>query len=245
MKNYKIIIQYEGTRYQGWQKQDSTDNTIQGKFEALLTKMQGEPVTIDGSGRTDAGVHAKGQVANFHINTTKTPEEIMEYMNFYLPEDIGVIEIEVVPERFHSRLNAKSKTYEYRVINSKIPHVLDRKFTYVVPEQLNIKEMQKAAKNLCGTHDFKSFTSNKRTKKSTVRTVESISIEKNMDEISFVFKGDGFLYHMVRIMVGTLLEVGMGMRKAEDMGDLIKSGKREAAGMLVPGQGLCLVEVKY
>lgn len=245
MKNYKIVLQYEGTRFQGWQRQESTDNTIQGKLEAILTKMTGKKTEIDGSGRTDSGVHAMGQIANFHIDVQMTPQQIMDYINTYLPEDIGVISIEEVPERFHSRLNAVGKTYVYRVMNTSLPHVFDRKFVYVVPDVLNIQEMKKAASYLLGTHDFKSFTSTKRGKKSTVRTIEKIDIETIGDEVRLTFSGDGFLYHMVRILTGTLLEVGTGIRKAEDIPGVMDSKNRENAGYLVPGKGLCLIEVRY
>ena len=178
MRNFKMILQYEGTRYQGWQKQESTDNTIQGKLEALLTKMTGQRIEVQGSGRTDAGVHALGQVANFHIDTKMNAEEILQYMNFYLPEDIAVISLKEVPERFHSRLNAKGKTYCYRVINSKVPHVFDRRYVHIVEEALDMEGMKRAAEYLVGPHDFKAFTSNKRSKKSTVRTIDEIKIEK-------------------------------------------------------------------
>lgn len=245
MKNYKVILQYEGTRYQGWQKQDSTDNTIQGKLEALLGKMTGRTVAVDGSGRTDAGVHAYGQVANFHIDTDKTPEEIMDYMNEYLPEDIAVIAIEIVGERFHSRLNAKQKTYQYRVRNSKIPDVFNRKYVYEVTDALKIGKMREAADRLTGTHDFKAFTSTKKGKKSTVRTIESIRIEEMDGEIRFTYTGDGFLYHMVRILTGTLLEVGMGKKQVEEMDTILASCDRQQAGMLIPSKGLCLIEVRY
>ncbi len=254
MRNFKVILQYEGTRYQGWQKQESTDNTIQGKLEALLSKMAESKVEIQGSGRTDAGVHAIGQVANFHVNTDKTPDEIMEYMNRYLPEDIAVIGIAEVSERFHSRLNAKGKTYCYRVINTKVPHVFDRRYAHVVTEKLDVEAMIKAASYLEGTHDFKAFTSNRRSKKSTVRTIDSIGIERvstplfpkeKQDEIRFTFSGDGFLYHMVRILTGTLLEVGLHQRKPEEMVEILNSGLRENAGELVPAKGLTLMEVRY
>lgn len=245
MGNYRIILQYEGTKYQGWQRQDSTDNTIQGKLEALLSKMCGEPVEIQGSGRTDAGVHAFGQVANFHGNTKLTTEEIMEYMNRYLPEDIGVISVEQVPERFHSRLNAKGKVYRYRVMTGNIPHVFDRKYVYEHPERLDIEAMRKAAVMLVGTHDFKSFTSAKRGKKSTVRTIEAIEIQENGDEVCFTYKGDGFLYHMVRILTGTLLEVGEGKRPCTDISEILKVRDREKAGFLAPAKGLALMEVFY
>lgn len=245
MKNYKIILQYEGTRFQGWQRQESTDNTIQGKLEAILSKMADQKIEIDGSGRTDSGVHAMGQVANFHADVDMTAQEIMEYINTYLPEDIGVIQIEEVPERFHSRLNAVGKTYLYRVMNTPVPHVFDRKFVYVVPEKLDVKAMKSAASYLVGTHDFKSFTSAKRGKKSTVRTIDQIAIDTIGDEIRFTYSGDGFLYHMVRIITGTLIEVGNGTKKAEDIPIIIDALNREQAGYLVPGKGLCLMEVKY
>lgn len=245
MGNYRIILQYEGTKYQGWQRQDSTDNTIQGKLEALLTKMCGEPVEIQGSGRTDAGVHAFGQVANFHGKTELSAEEIMEYMNRYLPEDIGVIKVEQVPERFHSRLNAKGKVYRYRVMTGNVPHVFDRKYVYEHPEKLDVATMRRAAEQLLGTHDFKSFTSTKRGKKSTVRTIESIEITENGDEVSFTYKGDGFLYHMVRILTGTLLEVGEGKRSFEEIPEILEAKNREKAGFLAPAKGLALMEVFY
>lgn len=245
MRNFKVTLQYEGTRYQGWQKQESTDNTIQGKLEALLSKMAGTKVEIQGSGRTDAGVHAAGQVANFHLDTDQSPLQIMEYMNFYLPEDIAVISIEEVPERFHSRLNAKGKTYLYRVINSPVPHIFDRKYAWTVEEKLDVDAMRKAAAFLEGTHDYKAFTSLKKSKKSTVRTVECILIECVDDEIRFTFRGDGFLYHMVRIMMGTLIEVGLHKKKPEEITGIFEKGLRENAGELVPAKGLTLLEVRY
>ncbi len=255
MRNFKMILQYEGTRFKGWQKQESTDNTIQGKLEALLSKMTGQKIEVQGSGRTDAGVHAFSQVANFHAETSMQTEEMLRYLNFYLPEDIAVISLEEVPERFHSRLNAKGKTYCYRVIQSEIPHVFDRRYAHVVEEELDMEAMKAAAQYLEGTHDFKAFTSNKRSKKSTVRTVNEIKIEKvastsmlpigEQDEIRFTYSGNGFLYHMVRIMTGTLLEVGRHKRKPEEIADILSCGRRENAGELVPAKGLTLMEVRY
>ncbi|MBP3603469.1 MAG: tRNA pseudouridine(38-40) synthase TruA [Lachnospiraceae bacterium] len=255
MRNFKVTLQYEGTRYQGWQKQESTDNTIQGKLEMLLTKMAGVKVEVQGSGRTDAGVHAMGQVANFHMETEKSPEEIMEYMNFYLPEDIAVISAEEVDCRFHSRLNAKGKTYRYRVLNTAVPHIFERRYVHVVEQKLDVEAMKRAAAYLEGTHDFKAFTSNKRSKKSTVRTIDQVKIERvssglflnedNRDEIRFTFSGNGFLYHMVRIMTGTLLEVGLHKRKPEEIPMILSSQSRECAGELVPAKGLTLMEVRY
>lgn len=255
MSNFKMILQYEGTRYQGWQKQENTENTIQGKLEALLFKMTGQKIEVQGSGRTDAGVHALGQVANFHADTEMTPEEIADYMNRYLPEDIAVVSLSRASERFHSRLNAKGKTYCYRLVCSGTPHVFDRRFAHVIPEKPDLQAMQKAAGCLTGTYDFKAFTSSKRGKKSTVRTMEEIRIEKAVsasmqmqgvqDEIRFIYRGNGFLYHMARIMTGTLLEVGMHKRKPEDIALILASGNRENAGELMPAKGLTLMEVRY
>jgi tRNA pseudouridine38-40 synthase len=250
-----MILQYEGTRYQGWQKQESTDNTIQGKLEALLSKMTGEKIEVQGSGRTDAGVHALGQVAHFHADTDMTPEAILAYMNFYLPEDIGVVELKEVSERFHSRLNATGKTYCYRVVCSELPHVFDRRYVHTEKETLDVEAMQRAAEYLVGTHDFRAFTSNKRSKKSTLRRIDSIRIQRvvstsqsltqKADEIRFIYSGNGFLYHMVRILTGTLLEVGKHKRKPEEIAEILASGSRENAGELVPAKGLTLVEVRY
>ena len=255
MRNFRMILQYEGTRYQGWQRQESTDNTIQGKLEAVLSKMTGQKIEIQGAGRTDAGVHAFGQVANFHADTGMTEVEIQDYLNRYLPEDIAVISLKEVAERFHSRLNATGKTYCYRVINSDVPHVFDRRYVHVIEQKLDVEAMQKAARYLIGTHDFKAFTSNKRGKKSTVRTMESIQIERvtsfsmgmsrKADEIRFLYSGNGFLYHMVRIITGTLLEVGMHKRKPEEIAEILASEARECAGELAPAKGLALMEVRY
>lgn len=245
MKNFKMVLQYEGTRYQGWQRQESTENTIQGKLELLLSKMCGKKVEIQGSGRTDAGVHAMGQVANAHLDTDMTADEVLAYMNQYLPEDIGVISVEEVPERFHSRLNAKGKTYCYQVINDDLPHVFVRRYAYKYPEKLDIAAMEEAAGLLCGTHDFAAFTSTKKSKKSTVRTIDEIRITRKDDLLLFTFSGNGFLFHMVRILMGTLLEVGSGKKTAEDIEKILNAGKRELAGPLVPALGLTLVEVRY
>lgn len=245
MRNFKLLLEYEGTRYQGWQKQENTENTIQGKLETLLCKMCGSKVEVQGSGRTDAGVHARGQVANAHMDTDMTAEEILAYMNRYLPKDIGVISVEEVPERFHSRLLVKEKTYCYQVINSSMPHIFDRRYAYAHPAPLNVEAMRAAAERLVGTHDFAAFTSAKKGKKSTVRSITEIRIEKEQDMLRFYFRGNGFLFHMVRILTGTLLEVGEGRRAPEDMEVLLTCGNREQAGTLVPALGLTLLEVRY
>lgn len=249
MRNIRLLLQYEGTRYQGWQRQTSSDNTIQGKLETLLSKMCGEAIEISASGRTDAGVHAMGQVANFHTDCDMTTEEILAYCNRYLPEDIAVIEVSEAAPRFHSRLNACGKCYCYRVINSEIPNVFWRRYAQEVQETLDIEEMRRAAALLLGEHDFKSFTSAKKGKKSTVRRIDEIRIERGegaeADLITFTFVGNGFLHHMIRILMGTLLEVGLGKRSAESMPDILEACNREAAGMLVPAKGLTLMKVFY
>lgn len=245
MRNIRLLLQYEGTRYQGWQRQTFSDNTIQGKMENLLSRMCGEPIEIQASGRTDAGVHAAGQTANFHTNSTMTVEEMQTYINMYLPEDIAVISVAEAAPRFHSRLNACGKRYCYRIINSDIPDVFYRRYAQEVPERLDEEAMRRAAALLVGEHDFKSFTSAKKGKKSTVRRINKISIDRQGDLLTFTFEGNGFLHHMVRILVGTLLEVGMGRRAAESMPNILEAGRRDAAGYLAPARGLMLMEVYY
>ena len=247
MKNFRILVQYEGTRYQGWQRQDATGNTIQGKLEAILAKMTGlDFVQVDGSGRTDAGVHALGQVANFKIHTELAAEDVMDYLNQYLPEDIGVLSIREMPERFHSRLNAKGKTYRYRIWNTRLPCVFERRYVYEMADPLDLDAMKAAACYLEGKHDFKAFTSNKKSRKSTVRTIDAIQLEQAGNEVVITYSGDGFLYHMVRILTGTLIEVGLGQRTPESMAELFQeNASRDLSGALVPAKGLCLVEVRY
>lgn len=245
MKNYKMSLQYDGTRYDGWQKQGNTKNTIQGKLEEVCSRMLGEAIEIQGSGRTDAGVHAAGQVANFRSGRTMKPEEILRYLNAYLPQDIAVLSVEEVPERFHSRLLATSKEYRYRVWNSPIPNVFERRFVYQDARSFSIDAMQKAAAYCLGEHDFQSFSSVKRSKKTTVRILKHLYVERIGDEIRFAFEGNGFLYNMVRILVGTLLEVGEGKREPESIPWIFEQKNREAAGFTAPPQGLTLMKVHY
>ena len=244
MRNLRLDICYDGTRYRGWQRLLSSDNTIQGKLETVLSRILGEPIEVTGSGRTDAGTHAVHQVANFHCNSTLPADEILENLRKYLPEDIGIYSCKNVSPRFHSRLNAKTKTYRYRVWNSQIPCVFDRKYVYVYPGGLDLQAMRNAAQYFLGEHDFSAFCANKNMKKSTVRYIESFIIERKENEIEFLVTGNGFLHHMVRIMVGTLLEVGRGTRKADEIPDLFGAVRSEA-GELIPSCGLCLMEVNY
>jgi len=245
LKNYKIIIQYDGTRYKGWQVQKSTEMTIQGKLQSILKEMTGKEIEVIGSGRTDAGVHAIGQVANFHMPDHFKAEKIIEYLNHYLPMDIAVIDIEEVDERFHARFNAIEKTYMYRIHTSTIPNVFERKYVYNYTENLNIEAMKEAAKFFLGTHDYRAFCGNKKMKKSTIRTVIAIDIEETDSEIQISYTGDGFLQQMIRIMTGTLIEVGNGTKQPEEIEKILENRERQNAGYTVPADGLVLKTVKY
>ena len=244
MRNLRLDICYDGTRYKGWQRLAAGDNTIQGKLEKTLSRLLDEEIELCGSGRTDAGTHARGQVANFHCNSEMPCEEILDGLRRYLPEDIGVYSCKRVSERFHARLNAKTKTYRYRLWNSEAPCVFDRKYVYTYAGKLDIAQMQNAAALFVGTHDFSAFCGNRNMKKSTVRAIMDFTIEQLENEIIFTVTGNGFLQHMVRIMVGTLLQVGAGERDAESIPALF-CGKRADAGPAVPACGLCLMEVTY
>ena len=244
MRNIRLHICYDGTRYKGWQRLPGTENTIQGKLEQTLSRILEENIEINGSGRTDAGAHALGQVANFHCESALSCDKILSELRRYLPEDIGIESCQEVQPRFHARLNCKNKTYRYRIWNSERPCVFERRYVYVMPEKLDLQKMQEAAQYFVGSHDFSAFCANKKMKKSTVRQIDSIYIERTGEELVMTFTGDGFLYNMVRIMVGTLLEVGQNKRDAADIPKLF-GGKREDAGYLVPAQGLCLMEVTY
>ena len=247
--NYKLVLQYDGTKLNGWQKQGNTDNTIQGKLEAILERMYGEYVEIHGSGRTDAGVHALGQVANFHVpmgsGKEYSEEEIRDTLNEYLSKDIRVLKVEKTDERFHARLTAKGKTYEYRIDNGAIANVFQRKYVMREEKPLDLDAMRIAASYFVGTRDFKTFCANKKMKKSTVRTITSIEIAEKDGIVSIRYTGNGFLYNMVRILTGTLIEVGRGLRKPEEMQGIIDAMDRGAAGFTAPAQGLYLVEVEY
>ena len=245
MPNYRLTLCYDGTRWKGWQKQGNTEQTIQGKLEALLSRLLEQPVEVAGSGRTDAGTHARMQVAYFLAKTDWSDQTFLAALRQYLPADIGAIALERVEPRFHARLSCTGKTYVYRIWNSDQPNVFERNYLHRICEPLDVPAMRLAADDLCGTHDYRAFCSLKRFKKSTVRRVESIVIEELGPELRFTVSGDGFLYHMVRILVGTLLEVGRGNLRPEDMADILASQNRSRAGETVPACGLCLEEVRY
>ena len=244
MRNIRIDLCYDGTRYNGWQRQKVHDNTIQTKLETTLSRILNEQIEISASGRTDTGVHARGQVANFHTESPMDCGEILSQLRRYLPEDIGIYSCREVSPRFHARLNALEKTYQYRVWNAEAPCVFERRFVAEFPERLDVQAMQEAAEHFLGTHDFSAFCANKKMKKSTVRAIKSFTVERVGEEIRFTVTGNGFLHNMVRILVGTLIEVGRGERR-EDSIPALFGAKREEAGFLAPGKGLCLMEVKY
>ena len=244
MRNLRLDICYDGTRYRGWQRLPGIDNTIQGKIETALSRILGEPIEISGSGRTDAGVHAAAQVANFHCESTMPAEEILSQLRRYLPEDIGIYSCKETSQRFHARLNARKKTYCYRIWNSELPCVFERRYVTVIPGKLDVAAMRKAAEYFCGQHDFAAFCGNKKMKKSTVRQIYSLDIQKHGEEIRIFFNGNGFLQNMVRIITGTLVEVGQGKRPPDSIPSLF-DGKRADTGILMPPQGLCLMEVEY
>ena len=243
--NYLFRIQYDGTRYEGWQKQKNTDRTIQGKLERVLEEFCGFPTEVCGSGRTDAGVHALGQMVSVRLPEGTDPEEIMKYANHYLPEDIRILAVSQVPDRFHARLSAVWKTYCYHIDTGSKKDVFERKYTYGFPFSLDVEKMRQAARLLEGTHDFKSFCGNKKMKKSTVRTIWQIHISREETKIAISYTGDGFLQYMVRILTGTLLEIGLGKRSPESVTEILYARERGAAGFTAPPEGLFLVSVGY
>lgn len=240
-----MIIAYDGTKYFGWQRQNKqTDKTIQGKLENILTKMTGFNVEVTGSGRTDAGVHAIAQVAHFYAHTDMSPLEIQRYLNLYLPEDIAVKSVEEVGERFHARYLVKRKTYLYRIHTDEIHPVFERKYVYNLGQALDLDKMYEASRVLIGEHDFVAL-STKSTKKSTVKRIDAIDFEQKEGELQIKITGSGFLYNMVRIIVGTLIEIGLEQRPVSDMKMILEKKDRTLAGPTAPAQGLCLYSVEY
>lgn len=246
-KNIFIKIQYDGTRYSGWQRQGNTDNTIETKISTVLSMMLGknEPIEIHGSGRTDAGVHAMGQVANFHVDTELSPEDIKLYLNKYLPEDIKVISAGEASLRFHSRLNAKKKTYVYKIDNGSKADVFLRKYTWHIKEKLDVSKMRELSTSFMGEHDFASFSDMKAGKKSTVRCIDEISIDCVDDIISIEFTGNGFLYHMVRKLTAAFVEVGLSNKNIDEIIEILNKKDKNSFKELAPAKGLMLKEVFY
>ncbi|NLB32167.1 MAG: tRNA pseudouridine(38-40) synthase TruA [Tissierellia bacterium] len=240
-----MIIEYDGSRYKGWQKQTKDVNTIQGRMEDILSEMTGEEIQLIGCGRTDAGVHALNYTANFHTNSTINNEDILIRLNDKLPDDIGVKSLRNASERFHSRYNILSKTYLYRINNSGYNNVFGRKYIHNVREKLDLDKMRECAELLIGTHDFQSFTSLKTKTKSTVRTINYITISEIDNTIEIDINGNGFLWNMVRIILGTLIEAGKENLNKDEMLVILNAKKRADAGPMVPAKGLFLKDVEY
>ena len=254
-KNIKIMIEYDGSKYSGWQRLGKTavdavsksikKSSIQSVLEYNLSRLLDEDIKLIGSGRTDASVHALGQVANFYSYTKLPLKELLIGINRLLPEDIAVLDIEEVDLNFHSRYSAKAKTYEYRIYMGETQSVFLRKYTYHEQNELDIVNMKKAASYLVGTHDFKSFSTERKDGKSTVRTINDIYFHINGSVLTIGITGNCFLYNMVRIIIGTLMEIGEGNRGADDMLDILKSKDRQKAGFTISGHGLFLYRVWY
>lgn len=247
MRNIKLILEYDGSRYDGWQKQSGNPKsiTIQDKVESVLNKMDNETVNLIGAARTEAGVHAYGQVANFNTGTDMKPYEIKHYLNRFLPRDIAVLEAAEVPERFHSSFNAKAFRYVYKISMGDVPSVFERKYNYYSFHKPDILRMRKAAACLIGRHDFKAFSDNPRMKKSTERTVNSIDIYSDINDMSITIEADDFWPNMARIIVGTLMAAGDGSMEPDYVKEIIESKDRLKAGTTAEARGLFLEEVIY
>ena len=245
MPNYKLTLCYDGTRWRGWQRQGNTAATLQEKLETTLSRLLGEPVEVAGCGRTDAGVHARRQVCSFRTQKPLSCADTLRSLRELLPEDIGALSLEEAPPRFHARLSCRGKTYCYRIRAVDEPEVFTRRYVLPFPGALDLPAMREAAALLCGKHDFSAFCSLKNSRKSTVRELRSIEITETEGELRLFFTGDGFLYNMVRILTGTLLEVGLGQRRAEDMSAILASRDRTLAGPTAPARGLTLWDVWY
>lgn len=246
MNNYKFTISYDGSRYYGWEHQPGKDLTIQGKIETVLARMTGsDRIDVISAGRTDAGVHALALTANARLETDLTPAQIRDYMNRYLPEDICIQDVKIASDKFHARYNCIGKTYRYTCYIGNLKPVFSRKYVYVLEKMPDVEKMREAAGYLTGKHDFASFCGNTHMKKSTVRTVDSIEIRVKKDYLTFTYHGDGFLRSMVRILTGTLLEVGWSKRTPESIPSLFHEKNRALAGFTVPAKGLCLIQDDY
>lgn len=243
-RNYKMTLAYDGTRFFGWERQPGRE-TIQGKLEGVLTKLAEKPVEVIGAGRTDAGVHARAMVANFLLDTVLPPEEIRDYLNRYLPDAIAVQEVKEASERFHARYKAVGKTYRYTCFDGPVKPVFDRRYVTVLDFHPDLEKMREAVAFLTGEHDFASFCGNPHMKKSTVRVVDSMEITRRKDYLFFTFHGTGFLQNMVRILVGTLLEVGRGRLTPDEVQKILEAEDRRLAGPTAPPEGLCLMKVDY
>ncbi|MFR3919769.1 MAG: tRNA pseudouridine(38-40) synthase TruA [Clostridia bacterium] len=244
MRNIKLTIEYDGKDFNGWQKQPNKLN-IQGEIERAIYNITKEEVDLIGSGRTDAGVHAFGQIANFKTNSNISIEKMAIAINSQLKNSIVVKKAEEVDERFHSRYNAKRKTYRYVINNTEYGSAIYRNLEYHFPIKLNVEKMQEAAKYFEGEHDFKAFKSSGTSGKNSVRTIYKAEVRTDGERILIELTGNGFLYNMVRIISGTLLDVGLGKIEPSEIEDIINSKDRTRAGKTLPAHGLYLVKVNY
>lgn len=245
-RNIKLLIEYEGTHYHGWQTQ-AKDRTIQETIIKAIKRVTGEKVILYGAGRTDSGVHAMGQVANFLTRSRLPAERIMYALNAYLPDDIVIKKGDEVSPAFNAQRRVKSKTYVYTIINGKTPSALQRHFSYFIRRKaLDVSQMSQAVRYLVGKHDFRAFTTQSNRKENCVRIIYSLNIlSRKRATIQFKVKGNGFLYNMVRAIVGTLILVGQGKIKPVEVKRILDSRDRGQAGPTAPGRGLCLVKVEY
>ncbi len=245
MPNYRLQIAYDGTRYNGFQRLKENEMTIQGKLEHVLSLLAEEEVEVIASGRTDKGVHARGQTANFHCVKELKTNRILEHCRKYLPQDILVYGVKKTDERFHARYLAKTKEYVYQIDNRTYPDVFQREYRWHIEKPLDLAAMEEGKAYLLGEHDFSGFTSLKSKKKSFIRRIDSIEIRKNKGDIDLIFEGNGFLQHMVRIMTGTLVEIGLHQRKPEEVLTALEQKDRTLAGETAPAKGLFLNRVFY
>jgi len=245
MSNFKITIEYDGSAYHGWQRQAS-ERTIQGEIENALKTMTGNTITVTGSGRTDAGVHALNQTANFRCTTSLTPEVFLKGLNSLLSEDIVISSCKIVPEKFHARYDVKSKVYQYRILNRSLPAAISRQYAWHIRKKLNLSAMQEAIRCIIGSHDFKAFEGSGSPRVSTVRCITNADlVETDNDYLVLKIEGDGFLKFMVRNIVGTLVDVGFDKITPDDFKQILISKDRNLAGITAPAHGLFLMEVKY
>ena len=245
VKNYKLKIAYDGTRLYGWERQPGKD-TVQGKLENVLSRMTGDVVEVTGAGRTDAGVHARAMVANVHMDAgERDSDSIRDYLNLYLSDDIAVTDVSECSDRFHARYNAKSRSYLYTIFDGPVKPVFNRKYYTRLDSPLDVELMKEGAQFLLGEHDFKSFCGNPKMKKSTVRSIEKLEIRRSKGYVYINIKGSGFLQHMVRIIAGTLIEVGYKKLEPSKVKEILEAKDRSLAGPTADAKGLTFMSVEY
>ncbi|MGH4122868.1 MAG: tRNA pseudouridine(38-40) synthase TruA [Clostridium sp.] len=245
MKNLKMILEYDGSRYKGWQKQEDNDLTVAGKIQSVLSKMAGETIELSGCARTDVGVHAENYMANFHTNCDLSIDEMLDYLYEFLPEDIAVKSMVEASERFHVAYNIRSITYVYKINNNELRNVFNRKYVYHSEVKLNLDEMRIAAKSLVGTHDFQGFATVTSDNKSTVRTINYIDITEKNGMIEIEINGNDFLWNMERIIIASLIDIGEGKLELEDIETLLTEETESKYSLMAKSKGLSLRNVEY